>query len=293
MLNKEEFEKYENKFKSLDLSKVTPWVRYESDVERSLEGEEKVFDILSKYTSNIIRDVVMWGRKRDRVTEIDLAAEINGYLLICEVKEWYGRLSSSNEANKITLSFVNTSNRFAVRTRMSPFYTLSSFSDDLRDYLKPNKPVKDVQLIRCVIFTRHDLVFDQSFDKNKSSVKALYLEEFDAFLKELASKDNKNPYHLKKPLPSWDYYYSEFDNKWFECSLISHTINTDKGVINSNLIDSIIFSDDYNEPSLIKLRSGEIIISIIDKRTVFINTSRQYVSRYCKYLKLNPVLHGE
>ena len=292
MLNLDDFKKYEKGFANLDLSQITSWGKYESDLERGVDGEDKVFEILSKYTTNIKRDVLMWGRKKDRVSEIDFIAEINGYLLIIEAKEWFGKMSLREQKEKIALSYKNTNGKHVERIRTSPIYSLAAFSSDLADYLKPNVPKKDIQLIRYVVFSREDLEFDDSLKEYNTSIRMLSLAEFDEALKELSTKENENPYALEKELPSWDYYFSEKDNKWFRCAVLSQSIETNKGAIETNSIDSIIFADSLEEPSLIKLKNGSVVEAVIDRRTVKVNSSKLFISRFYKYLKLDSILHN-
>ena len=293
MVNNKEFEKYENELRQLDLSQITPWGKYESDLERGVDGEDKVFEILSKYTSNIIRDVVLWGRKRDRVVEMDFVAEINGFLLVCEVKEWFGKMSLCEQKEKVNVSYVNTSNKYVVRTRTSPVYSLAAFTSDLIDYLKPNIPKKDIQLIRYVVFSRDDIEFDKSLKEYNTSIRMLNLESFEEALQVLVSRENKEPFCVQKPLPSWDVYYSELDNKWFKCAVLSKTIETSSGSLNVKDIDSIIFADEIDEPSKIKMRNGSLLEAVVDRRTIKVNSLKYYATRYYKYLKFNNVLHEE
>ena len=287
-----DFEKYEKQLSSLNLSHITSWAKFEEDLERGVEGEDKVFEILSKYTSKIKREVVLWGRKHDRVTEVDFIAEINGYCLICEVKEWYGKVALCSEKEKVNVSYVNTANKYVVRTRTSPVYSVAAFSSDLATYLKPNQPKKDIQLIRYVVFSRDDLELDDSLKEYNTSIKMFNLETFDKALEELSLKKNEQPYSIEKPMPSWDYYYNEREDKWYKCAIISEEIETNVGKIKTSEIDSLLLADDFNTNSLIKLTNGSVIEAIVDRRSIKVNSLKQIAMRYIyRFIKFDPVLH--
>lgn len=290
----EDLEKYEKQFSAIDLNSLTSWGKHSSDLEKGLLGEEKVFSVLSKYTDRIYRDVVVWNRKHTMVTEADFAAELNGFLLIGEVKEWFGTISVGEQKEKVDIAFENLQGRKVVRTRTSPVYSIASFTSDFNRYLRPDEPKKDTQELRYVVFSRDDLIYDESFLSYNTSIRICKLDEFDESLKELSHRENLNPYCLKKDLPSWDYYFSENDNKWYKFAIICNEIETSKGMIPVSQIDSMLLADEIGDESIIKLIDGSIIKAAVDRRSIRINTKHNYAMRFIyRFIKVNQLLHAE
>ena len=292
-MNKDDLETYEKAFKTIDNSKISPWYKYESDSIREIISQERVFEILSKYTSEIKRNVVLWGRKKDKVVEIDFVAEINGYVVICDVKGWFGKISLSSEKEKVLVSCINLNGEYIERVRTSPIYSIASFTSDLRDYLKPNAPKQNTQVFRYIVFTRDDIEFDISLKNYNTSIKMLTLKGLEEILKEISNKMNEKPYHIEKQLPSWDIYFNKYDNKWFKCAIISKSMETSLGTIEISSIDSILLADEIGGTSIIKMRDGRILEAVVDKRTIKVNTTKHFATSYFKYIKFNQILHKE
>lgn len=292
MFKKREFKKHLDNYNLLDFSRITTWGKYSEDLARGKEGEDVVFSILSKYTNKIHQSVVMWAGNKRFTTEIDFIAEINGYLVLVEVKQWFGKLERNVEKNSSLLSYTNINGKYVTKERTDPIYAMGGYTKDFIEYLRPDKPKKNLQMKRFVVFTRDELVIGETYKNLDSSIVLCHCDDFEKNLKELSKSNNLDPYFLNKPLPTWDIYYDERDRQWHKCVVTTQEIVTKYGTYNVADIDSILLSNRHKGKSLIKLRDESFVKCVIDRRDIRLSGNPKYaLGHIYRFIKFDKTLH--
>lgn len=292
MFKKLEFRKFLKNYNSLDFSTITTFGKYSEDLIRGNEGENVVFNILSKYTDKIHQSVVLWAGNRKFTTEIDFITEINGFLVLVEAKQWFGKIERNVEKNTALLTYTNINGKFVTRERTDPIYAMGGFTKDLITYLKPFAPKKNTQMKRFIVFTREELVIGETYKNLDSSIVLCNCSEFENYLNNLSQILNPSPYFLDKELPTWDYYYDEKEHQWHRCVVTSSEIDTSIGMINTNTIDSMLLSNRFKGKSLLLFRDGSCKKCIVDRRGIRLSGNPKYALRYrYRFIKFNKVLH--
>ena len=276
---------YDNFFNSIDKTHITTKSKNKLGLYSGVKGEETIYKLLRRYTNEIYREVVIWNKKHTLTTEIDFLCIINGYLIVVEVKEWYGTIEPTNDPNKVILSQLNSNGLFFKHYRFNPVAGIGAFTSDLFTWLKPNPPKKYEQMKRFVVFTRDDLMIKQSL--STAVVEVCHIGEFELILDLISKEKNFNPYHLEKEMPSWDYYYSGEESTWYKFVVLNKTIN-DIPVSN---IDSIVFNDDGS--SLVRLRDGFIVEAIIDMNDISVFSMFKTIDKAAVFIQFDMNLHKD
>lgn len=282
---------YESEFLNLNKFDVSTSSKNEIGIERGIDGERRVYDILSKYSTNIFYEVVLWDKSHKFTTELDFICEINNFLVLVEVKDWYGVMELHPEREKIYLSQINLNGHFFKQIRTSPTYSMGAYTKDLKRYLRPNQPYKDTQLKRAIVFARDELEIKGDFSSAK--MELCKLNELELWLENIKNTINEFPYVLQKDLPSWDYYYDKKSQRWYKTAIVSEEIETDNGAIKTSKISSILFDENNIDYAYIKLLDGSQISCNINRKSILINSFLKFAQNRVKFIKLNKVLHGE
>lgn len=140
------FESFEHKLTLLEKAKITTPSKNLNGINQGLEGEKNVFKILQGHSFLTFRNVPMWNNKHTFVTEIDFISVINGFLVLIEVKQWFGSLHDHPDSSKVFISYINFDGQHYKQERTNPIFTISSFSNDLKVYLSKSYPIKKNKL---------------------------------------------------------------------------------------------------------------------------------------------------
>lgn len=281
--------KYLEELESLDLTRISSKTKYADEAERGIEGEIKVRDILKEYSDEFYQSVVIWNKRHEFTTEIDFLCMINGFLVLVDAKEWYGSITPLKDT-KVIVKFRNASGHSRERIRTNPVYAITAFFKDLKYFLLPNQPSKDLHLKRIIVFTRDEIVVEKPLaDSTAIDCK---LGELEKVLKEIKTIKNEHPYKLEKKLPSWDYYLNEEDGNWYKVVVMNKTIPIEKTEVPLSEIDSILFPNDTNE-ALVLFKDGTRITTQIDRRAIYLSSNRASDAVAIRFLKLDKYLHDD
>ena len=273
-------------FESLDLIKVASKTKYADEAERGIEGEVSVREILSKYADELYQSVVIWDRKHEFTTEMDFVCLVNGYFVLVDAKEWFGDVYLLSDT-KVKIKLVNASGNYKERVRTNPVYSITAFYKDTKKYLAPDYPTKEEQLKRIVVFTRDELRVKTPLAD--SSTILCKLSELEGVLTKIKNVKNEKPYKISKPLPSWDYYYSEEEQSWFKTVVMNNTIKIEGQDVPIKEINSILFNDDNKATILFK--DGTVITNSVDKRDLLLVSNKLRDAISIKFIKFDEWLH--
>lgn len=273
-------------FESLDLIKVASKTKYADEAERGIDGEVSVREILSKYADELYQSVVIWDRKHEFTTEMDFVCLVNGYFVLVDAKEWFGDVYLLSDT-KVKIKLVNASGNYKERVRTNPVYSITAFYKDTKKYLAPDYPAKEEQLKRIVVFTRDELRVKTPLAD--SSTILCKLSELEGVLTKIKNAKNEKPYKISKPLPSWDYYYSEEEQNWFKTVVMNNTIKIEGQDVPIKEINSILFNDDNKATILFK--DGTVITNSVDKRDLLLVSNKLRDAISIKFIKFDEWLH--
>jgi len=273
-------------FESLDLIKVASKTKYADEAERGIDGEVSVREILSKYADELYQSVVIWDRKHEFTTEMDFVCLVNGYFVLVDAKEWFGDVYLLSDT-KVKIKLVNASGNYKERVRTNPVYSITAFYKDTKKYLAPDYPTKEEQLKRIVVFTRDELRVKTPLAD--SSTILCKLSELESVLTKIKNAKNEKPYKISKPLPSWDYYYSEEEQSWFKTVVMNNTIKIEGQDVPIKEINSILFNDDNKATFLFK--DGTVITNSVDKRDLLLVSNKLRDAISIKFIKFDEWLH--
>jgi hypothetical protein len=273
-------------FESLDLIKVASKTKYADEAERGIDGEVSVREILSKYADELYQSVVIWDRKHEFTTEMDFVCLVNGYFVLVDAKEWFGDVYLLRDT-KVKIKLVNASGNYKERVRTNPVYSITAFYKDTKKYLAPDYPTKEEQLKRIVVFTRDELRVKTPLAD--SSTILCKLSELEGVLAKIKNAKNEKPYKISKPLPSWDYYYSEEEQSWFKTVVMNNTIKIEGEDVPIKEINSILFNDDNKATILFK--DGTVITNSVDKRDLLLVSNKLRDAISIKFIKFDEWLH--
>ena len=273
-------------FESLDLIKVASKTKYADEAERGIDGEVSVREILSKYADELYQSVVIWDRKHEFTTEMDFVCLVNGYFVLVDAKEWFGDVYLLSDT-KVKIKLVNASGNYKERVRTNPVYSITAFYKDTKKYLAPDYPTKEEQLKRIVVFTRDELRVKTPLAD--SSTILCKLSELEDVLTKIKNAKNEKPYKISKPLPSWDYYYSEEEQSWFKTVVMNNTIKIEGQDVPIKEINSILFNDDNKATILFK--DGTVITNSVDKRDLLLVSNKLRDAISIKFIKFDDWLH--
>ena len=273
-------------FESLDLIKVASKTKYADEAERGIDGEVSVREILSKYADELYQSVVIWDRKHEFTTEMDFVCLVNGYFVLVDAKEWFGDVYLLSDT-KVKIKLVNASGNYKERVRTNPVYSITAFYKDTKKYLAPDYPTKEEQLKRIVVFTRDELRVKTPLAD--SSTILCKLSELEGVLAKIKNAKNEKPYKISKPLPSWDYYYSEEEQSWFKTVVMNNTIKIEGQDVPIKEINSILFNDDNKATILFK--DGTVITNSVDKRDLLLVSNKLRDAISIKFIKFDEWLH--
>ena len=273
-------------FESLDLIKVASKTKYADEAERGIDGEVSVREILSKYADELYQSVVIWDRKHEFTTEMDFVCLVNGYFVLVDAKEWFGDVYLLSDT-KVKIKLVNASGNYKERVRTNPVYSITAFYKDTKKYLAPDYPAKEEQLKRIVVFTRDELRVKTPLAD--SSTILCKLSELEGVLTKIKNAKNEKPYKISKPLPSWDYYYSEEEQSWFKTVVMNNTIKIEGQDVPIKEINSILFNDDNKATILFK--DGTVITNSVDKRDLLLVSNKLRDAISIKFIKFDEWLH--
>lgn len=273
-------------FESLDLIKVGSKTKYADEAERGIDGEVSVREILSKYADELYQSVVIWDRKHEFTTEMDFVCLVNGYFVLVDAKEWFGDVYLLSDT-KVKIKLVNASGNYKERVRTNPVYSITAFYKDTKKYLAPDYPTKEEQLKRIVVFTRDELRVKTPLAD--SSTILCKLSELEGVLTKIKNVKNEKPYKISKPLPSWDYYYSEEEQSWFKTVVMNNTVKIEGQDVPIKEINSILFNDDNKTTILFK--DGTVITNSVDKRDLLLVSNKLRDAISIKFIKFDEWLH--
>lgn len=273
-------------FESLDLIKVASKTKYADEAERGIDGEVSVREILSKYADELYQSVVIWDRKHEFTTEMDFVCLVNGYFVLVDAKEWFGDVYLLSDT-KVKIKLVNASGNYKERVRTNPVYSITAFYKDTKKYLAPDYPTKEEQLKRIVVFTRDELRVKTPLAD--SSTILCKLSELEGVLTKIKNVKNEKPYKISKPLPSWDYYYSEEEQSWFKTVVMNNTVKIEGQDVPIKVINSILFNDDNKATILFK--DGTVITNSVDKRDLLLVSNKLRDAISIKFIKFDEWLH--
>ena len=273
-------------FESLDLIKVASKTKYSDEAERGIDGEVSVREILSKYADELYQSVVIWNRKHEFTIEMDFVCLVNGYFVLVDAKEWFGDVYLLSDT-KVKIKLVNASGNYKERVRTNPVYSITAFYKDTKKYLAPDYPTKEEQLKRIVVFTRDELRVKTPLAD--SSTILCKLSELEGVLTKIKNVKNEKPYNISKPLPSWDYYYSEEEQSWFKTVVMNNTIKIEGQDVPIKKINSILFNDDNKATILFK--DGTVITNSVDKRDLHLVSNKLKDTISIKFIKFDEWLH--
>lgn len=273
-------------FESLDLIKVASKTKYADEAERGIDGEVSVREILSKYADELYQSVVIWDRKHEFTTEMDFVCLVNGYFVLVDAKEWFGDVYLLSDT-KVKIKLVNASGNYKERVRTNPVYSITAFYKDTKKYLAPDYPTKEEQLKRIVVFTRDELRVKTPLAD--SSTILCKLSELEGVLTKIKNVKNEKPYKISKPLPSWDYYYSEEEQSWFKTVVMNNTVKIEGQDVPIKEINSILFNDDNKATILFK--DGTVITNSVDKRDLLLVSNKLRDAISIKFIKFDEWLH--
>lgn len=273
-------------FESLDLIKVASKTKYADEAERGIDGEVSVREILSKYADELYQSVVIWDRKHEFTTEMDFVCLVNGYFVLVDAKEWFGDVYLLSDT-KVKIKLVNASGNYKERVRTNPVYSITAFYKDTKKYLAPDYPTKEEQLKRIVVFTRDELRVKTPLAD--SSTILCKLSELEGVLTKIKNAKNEKPYKISKPLPSWDYYYSEEEQSWFKTVVMNNTVKIEGQDVPIKEINSILFNDDNKATVLFK--DGTVITNSVDKRDLLLVSNKLRDAISIKFIKFDEWLH--
>ena len=273
-------------FESLDLIKVASKTKYADEAERGIDGEVSVREILSKYADELYQSVVIWDRKHEFTTEMDFVCLVNGYFVLVDAKEWFGDVYLLSDT-KVKIKLVNASGNYKERVRTKPVYSITAFYKDTKKYLAPDYPTKEEQLKRIVVFTRDELRVKTPLAD--SSTILCKLSELEGVLTKIKNVKNEKPYKISKPLPSWDYYYSEEEQSWFKTVVMNNTVKIEGQDVPIKVINSILFNDDNKATILFK--DGTVITNSVDKRDLLLVSNKLRDAISIKFIKFDEWLH--
>lgn len=273
-------------FESLDLIKVASKTKYADEAERGIDGEVSVREILSKYADELYQSVVIWDRKHEFTTEMDFVCLVNGYFVLVDAKEWFGDVYLLSDT-KVKIKLVNASGNYKERVRTNPVYSITAFYKDTKKYLAPDYPTKEEQLKRIVVFTRDELRVKTPLAD--SSTILCKLSELEGVLIKIKNAKNEKPYKISKPLPSWDYYYSEEEQSWFKTVVMNNTVKIEGQDVPIKEINSILFNDDNKATILFK--DGTVITNSVDKRDLLLVSNKLRDAISIKFIKFDEWLH--
>ena len=273
-------------FESLDLIKVASKTKYADEAERGIDGEVSVREILSKYADELYQSVVIWDRKHEFTTEMDFVCLVNGYFVLVDAKEWFGDVYLLSDT-KVKIKLVNASGNYKERVRTNPVYSITAFYKDTKKYLAPDYPTKEEQLKRIVVFKRDELRVKTPLAD--SSTILCKLSELEGVLTKIKNVKNEKPYKISKPLPSWDYYYSEEEQSWFKTVVMNNTVKIEGQDVPIKVINSILFNDDNKATILFK--DGTVITNSVDKRDLLLVSNKLRDAISIKFIKFDEWLH--
>lgn len=291
MIDLETLEYFENSLKLANCDTIHTSSKNQVAILSGLKGEQSAFKVLTKFSNEIFRNVVIWNKSHTLTTEVDFVSVINGYLVLIEAKEWYGSMDNHLNSSKVYLNQLNLSGRFYKQERMSPIAAIGGFSSDLINHLKSSNPIKKPQLRKIVLFTRNDLQLIGDFSKN--NVKICYLINFEDELLAMKNDKNESPYQLLTPLPSWDHYFDSIDNCWYKIVITGNTIETLNGSILVSKISSIIFDESDFDLALIKFKNDELLQTKINRKTITLNSQLVFAKNRIKFIKFDKYLHDD
>ena len=217
---------------------------------------------------------------------MDFVCLVNGYFVLVDAKEWFGDVYLLSDT-KVKIKLVNASGNYKERVRTNPVYSITAFYKDTKKYLAPDYPTKEEQLKRIVVFTRDELRVKTPLAD--SSTILCKLSELEGVLTKIKNVKNEKPYKISKPLPSWDYYYSEEEQSWFKTVVMNNTIKIEGQDVPIKEISSILFNDDNKATILFK--DGTVITNSINKRDLLLVSNKLRDAISIKFIKFDDWLH--
>lgn len=236
-------------------------------IESGLIGERTLQPILEEMCEVVFRDIVIPSPRAGKsfAAEMDYICVRNGNLVLIEVKNWYGHMVKTEDPSKVAVCFTNTSGRYVKNYRTNPKFSLGGFTNDFIAYLG-GRPKKG-EIKRFIVFLREDLIIDPEIDVSSSMILC-HLSEFKEKLIRQTEQQPNVPCVLPAVLPSWDYYYDNFDNRWYKAMLLNKEIIADGRSISTKDIHSIVFDKEDGRKASIRLRDGTEFSSTIDPRSI-------------------------
>ena len=260
-------------------------------IESGLTGERALQPILKEMCEVVFRDVVIPSRRAGKsfASEMDYICVRNGNLVLIEVKNWYGHMVKTEDPSKVGVCFTNTNGRYVKNYRTNPKSSLGGFTKDFIVYLG-GRP-KKAEIKRFVVFLREDLIIDPEIDVS-SSMTLCHLSDFKEKLIEQTEQQPKGPCVLPSVLPSWDYYYDNFDNRWYKAMLLNKEIIADGRSISTRDIHSIVLDKEDCRKASIRLRDGTEFSSTIDPRSIDVRCRTSIESRGIGAIILDQCFHN-
>lgn len=261
-------------------------------LESGIAGELAMLPILEHHCDIVFRDVVIPSQKTGKAiaTEMDYVCVRNGNPILIEVKNWFGRMKKTEDPSKVSISFVNTNGKFVRNLRTNPKFSLGGFTNDFIAYLG-GRPKKS-EIKRFVVFLRDDLIIDEGIDTS-SSIILCHFSDFEARLVAQTQVRPDVSYNLPTHLPSWDYYFDNFDKRWYKAMLLNKTIDTERGIISTCNIHSMVFDKENPRKASLRLRNGIEFISSIDPNMIDIRCRTSVKKRGIGAIILNETFHSE
>lgn len=279
------FEYYEELFNSYSDDFIGSRTEKSSKNNGSL-GEFEVFSVLRRFSNKIYKNVVLWNKKHTFTTEIDFIVELNGFLVLVEVKDWYGKMYLGKDTEHVNVVQVGFDGRRRASQRVSPRFAIAAYADDLARYLKPTIKSKAC-MKKIVVFSRDDF---KVVEDRVSSTVYCHCYDLEYHLQNIKNETNEDPVSIAKPLPGWDYYLDS-RGTWYRTMVKNESIETKDGIFMVKDISEIVFDDeDYNKV-LIKLKDGSTISTETDSSKILLNDVNMNVKKYFRFLKFNDLIH--